>query len=172
MAQLPIPPFYFRIYSPNGQGIVYRADKDNGHSFMCTGSRQIGKAGSFIVWEVGGYADAMPKEAMHTIMGAPVPFSSEETNAFIKKQRLDPKYKQMSLYSDVNGYWFDTKVTGSRGRSASRGRSRGRSASKGRSKSKRAARSSSRRSGSGSNRNSANKANKRNGGGGTGGGGW
>lgn len=159
MAQLN-PPFYFRIYSTNGQGIVYRADRDNGDSFMCTGSRQIGQEGSSIIWEVGGYADAMPRESMHSIMGKPRPMSKAETTAFVTRNRLGAKYNSMSLYTDGMGYWFAEKSrsrsrSGSNsntnksksktksGRSKSRGRSRnaknggaarGRSASRGRSK--------------------------------------
>lgn len=122
MAQLTQlnPPFFFRIYAPNGQGIVYRADRDNGHSFMCTGSRQIGQEGSSIIWEVGGYADAMPRESMHSIMGNPRPMSKAETTAFVNKNGLDAKYKTMSLYTDGMGYWFSEK---SRSRSRSQGRS-------------------------------------------------
>jgi hypothetical protein len=146
MAQeMPNPPFFFRIFAPNGQGIVYRADKDNGDSYMCTGSRQIGQVGSAIIWEVGGYADAMPRESMHTIMGRPKPMSKAQTNAFVDTNGLSAKYKQMCLYSD-GGYWFAEK---SRGRSRSRSGSGSRSGSKnrnarGRSKSKSGARSKSR----------------------------
>ena len=127
MAQ-PTPPFFFRIYSPNGQGIVYRADTDNGHSYMCTGSRQIGHAGSAIIWEVGGYADAMPASSMSTIMGNPRPMTNAQTNAFVDQHRLGAKYKQMSLYSDGHGYWFADKrsVSRSRSRSSSRNGTRGR----------------------------------------------
>jgi hypothetical protein len=131
MAQeIPNPPFFFRIFSPNGQGIVYRADRDNGDSYMCTGSRQIGRAGSAIIWEVGGYADAMPREAMHTIMGRPKPMSKANTNTFVDENGLHSKYKQMTLYSD-NGYWFSEKIrgrSGSRSSSGSRGRSSSRNA--------------------------------------------
>lgn len=125
MAQVPNPPFFFRIFAPNGQGIVYRADTDNGDSYMCTGSRQIGQAGSAIIWEVGGYADAMPRESMHTIMGRPKPMSKAQTNAFVDANGLAAKYKQMSLYSD-GGYWFAEKI---RARSRSRNSSRSRSGS-------------------------------------------
>lgn len=116
MAQLR-PPFFFRIYSPNGQGIIYRADRDNGHSFMCTGSRQIGQDGSQLIWEVGGYADAMPRESMHTIMGTPKPMSKAQTTAFVARNGLGAKYNSMSLYTDGIGYWFADK---SRSRSRSR----------------------------------------------------
>jgi hypothetical protein len=108
MAQVPTPPFFFRILSSNGQGIVYRADRHNGDSYMCTGSRQIGQAGPAIIWEVGGYADAMPRESMHTIMGNPKPMSKAQTNAFVDANGLAAKYKQMSLYTD-GGYWFAEK---------------------------------------------------------------
>ena len=125
MAQVPNPPFFFRIFAPNGQGIVYRADRDNGDSFMCTGSRQIGQAGSAIIWEVGGYADAMPRESMHTIMGRPKPMSKAQTNAFVDANGLAAKYKQMSLYTD-GGYWF-AKKSRTPNRSPNRSRSRSRS---------------------------------------------
>lgn len=145
MAQVPNPPFFFRIFAPNGQGIVYRADRDNGDSYMCTGSRQIGQAGPAIIWEVGGYADAMPRESMHTIMGRPKPMSKAQTNAFVDANGLAAKYKQMSLYSD-GGYWFAEKIrarsrsrSGSQNRSVSRNRNgtRGRSPSRGRARSNR-----------------------------------
>ena len=116
MAQLR-PPFFFRIYSSNGQGIVYRADRDNGDSFMCTGSRQIGRDGSQIIWEVGGYADAMPEASMHTVMGKPKPMSKAQTTAFVARNGLGAKYNSMSLYTDGMGYWFAEK---SRSRSRSR----------------------------------------------------
>jgi hypothetical protein len=134
MAQVPNPPFFFRIFAPNGQGIVYRADTDNGDSYMCTGSRQIGQVGPAIIWEVGGYADAMPRESMHTIMGRPKPMSKAQTNAFVDANGLGAKYKQMSLYSD-GGYWFAEKIRG-RSRSRSGSGSKNRNASRGRSKSK------------------------------------
>ena len=129
--QVPNPPFFFRIYSPNGQGIVYRADRDNGDSYMCTGSRQIGQSGSAIIWEVGGYADAMPRESMHSIMGRAKPMKRAETNAFVDENHLGAKYKTMSLYTDGVGYWFAEK---------SRSRSRSGSGSNGNSKSARSKR--------------------------------
>lgn len=132
MAQVLNPPFFFRIFSPNGQGIVYRADRDNGDSFMCTGSRQIGQVGSAIVWEVGGYADAMPRESMHTIMGNPKPMTKAQTSAFVDANGLAAKYKTMSLFSD-GGYWFSEK---SRSRSRSRGRNKNGNGTVARSKSK------------------------------------
>ena len=139
MAQVPTPPFFFRIFAPNGQGIVYRADRDNGDSYMCTGSRQIGQAGPAIIWEVGGYADAMPRDAMYTIIGRPKPISKAQTNAFVDANGLAAKYKQMSLYSD-GGYWFAEKSkspspnrspsSSFRSRSRSRSRSRNRNESR------------------------------------------
>lgn len=123
MAEVLNPPFFFRIFSPNGQGIVYRADRDNGDSYMCTGSRQIGQAGSAIIWEVGGYADAMPRVSMHSIMSNPKPMTKAQTNAFVDVNDLGAKYKTMSLYTDGLGYWFSEKQRSrSRGRSGSRNR--------------------------------------------------
>lgn len=115
--ELPKLPFFFRIFSPNGQGIVYRADRDNGDSYMCTGSRQIGQSGKAIIWELGGYADAMPREAMHTIM-KPKSMTKAQTIAFVDENGLGAKYKSMSLYSDGTGFWF-TEKSRSRSRSAS-----------------------------------------------------
>jgi hypothetical protein len=129
MAQL-IPPFFFRIYSSNGQGIVYRADRDNGDSFMCTGSRQIGQDGTQIIWEVGGYADAMPQNSMHSIMGKPKPMSKAQTTAFVTRNGLGAKYNSMSLYTDGIGYWFAEK---SRSRSRSRNGSNSNKSRRGRS---------------------------------------
>lgn len=106
--EIPNLPFFFRIYSPNGQGIIYRADKYDGDSYMCTGSRQIGKAGG-IIWEVGGYADAMPREAMDKIMKTK-PMTNTQKNAFLSKNGLGSKYKSMTLYSDSHGYWFSKKL--------------------------------------------------------------
>jgi hypothetical protein len=83
MAESLNPPFFFRIYSPNGQGIIYRADRDNGDSYMCTGSRQIGQSGESIIWEVGGYADAMPREEMNSILGKLKPMTKAQTNTFV-----------------------------------------------------------------------------------------
>jgi len=113
--KLPRLPFFFRIFSPNGQGIVYRADRDNGDSYMCTGSRQIGQVNKAIIWELGGYADAMPRDAMYTIM-KPMPMTKAQTNAFVDENSLAAKYKSMSLYSDGIGFWFAEK---SRSRSSS-----------------------------------------------------
>ena len=132
MAQIAKVPFFFRIYSPDEQGIVYRADtKMDEDLYMSTGSRQIGDDASKKIWEVGGYADAMPLQAMHTILDIK-PMTKAQTVAFVRKNGLDTKYNQMSLYSDGNGYWFAEKE---RSRSRSRPRSnekRGRSSSKGR----------------------------------------
>ena len=113
--EVPTLPFFFRIFSPNGQGIVYRADRDNGDSYMCTGSRQIGQSGRSIIWELGGYADAMPTAAMYTIMKS-TPMTKAQTNAFVDENGLGAKYKSMSLYSDSHGFWFAEK---SRSRSRS-----------------------------------------------------
>ena len=115
--EVPTLPFFFRIFSPNGQGIVYRADRDNGDSYMSTGSRQIGQSGRAIIWELGGYADAMPRAAMHTIM-KPKPMTKAQTNAFVDENGLGAKYKSMSLYSDSHGFWFAEKSR-SRSRSGS-----------------------------------------------------
>jgi hypothetical protein len=150
MAETLNPPFFFRIYSPNGQGIVYRADRDNGDSYMCTGSRQIGQSGRSIIWEVGGYADAMPREAMHSILGKLKPMTKAQTNTFVDENGLAAKYKTMSLYKDSHGYWFTEKSRSrsrssspkspkspkSRGRSKSRGTAKANSKGKGRSKSR------------------------------------
>jgi hypothetical protein len=134
MAQIPRIPFFFRIYAPDEQGIVYRADRKMDEAlYMCTGSRQIGDD-SGKIWEVGGYADAMPLQAMHSIIEIK-PMSKARTVAFVRKNGLDAKYNEMSLYADGNGYFFAEKQ-----RSRSRSRSnetRRRSKSRGHSKSKR-----------------------------------
>lgn len=116
-SKLPSLPFFFRTYSENGQGIVYRAERPYGESYMCTGSSQIGNAGGHIIWELGRYADAMPEAAMRQIT-KPKPMTKAQTNTFVDQNGLGAKYKSMSLYSDDYGYWF-TEKSRSRSRSAS-----------------------------------------------------
>ena len=96
---------FFRTYSPEHQGILYQVIKKNENNYTCTGSRSIGNVEGKIIWELGGYVDDMPIEAMHDI-SSPRPMTTLQTIAFVKKNKLDKKYESMNLYSDEYGYWF------------------------------------------------------------------
>ncbi len=96
---------FFRTYSPEHQGILYQVIKKNENNYTCTGSRSIGNVEGKIIWELGGYVDDMPIEAMHDI-SSPKPMTNLQTIAFVRKNKLDKKYESMNLYSDEYGYWF------------------------------------------------------------------
>jgi hypothetical protein len=96
---------FFRTYSPDHQGILYQVIKKNENNYTCTGSRSIGEVEGKIIWELGGYVDDMPIEAMHDI-SSPRPMTTLQTIKFVEKNKLDKKYESMNLYSDEYGYWF------------------------------------------------------------------
>jgi hypothetical protein len=50
--RIPKPPFFFRIFSPDGQGIMYKAAiKIDQDAYECPGSRQIGTTSDGIkIW--------------------------------------------------------------------------------------------------------------------------
>ena len=68
-ARLPRLPFIFRIYSDDGNGIMYQAveqlDED---TYNCYGTRIIGTHNGYTIWEFGGYMDAMPVASIHEIV--------------------------------------------------------------------------------------------------------
>lgn len=66
--ELPTLPFFFRIYSDNGQGMIYKALREVGHqTYDCQGSRQSIVDGK-IVWVMAEYTDLMPASAISTII--------------------------------------------------------------------------------------------------------
>ena len=60
--RIPKPPFFFRIFSPDGQGIMYKAATKLEHdAYECHGSRQIDTTSDGVkIWLIGGYSDVMP----------------------------------------------------------------------------------------------------------------
>ncbi len=137
MAEIPtVPtvPFFFRIYSPDNQGIVYRADRQlDPETYMCTGSRQIGVSGNKKIWVMGGYADAMPLAAMYQIIDKRITPLTKEQSSTID---IGQEYK-MPLYTDGFGFWFnDRNESNSRERARSSSRPRLNPKNKSQSKSK------------------------------------
>jgi hypothetical protein len=133
---LPDIPFYFRTYSENGQGIVYKVVREVGpDNYMSQGSRQIGYYGDRIIWELGGYSDSMPSVAM--VLSNSVKLDKAEKSKIIKDSGLDKKYNNMDGYQDEHGYWFEEKSRSrSRSRSANRANAKTRNKSRGKSKTK------------------------------------
>ena len=127
---IPKPPFFFRIFSPDGQGIMYKAARKlDTDTYECPGSRQIGTTSDGVkIWLIGGYSDVMPSASMHQIVDKSIThLSKEENSQFVDANRLDPALKKQLLYLDGVSFWFVEKP---------RGRSRSRSANRVKSKSK------------------------------------
>jgi hypothetical protein len=96
---------FFRTKSSDHQGIVYQVIKENKDNYTCIGSRSIGVVDGKIIWELGGYVDDIPINAMHDISN-PTPINNTQKIAYIETNKLDKKYNLMNLYSDGYGYWF------------------------------------------------------------------
>jgi uncharacterized membrane protein YgcG len=127
MAALPGLPFIFRIYSEDGNGIMYKAVEQVGYdAYDCLGSRILGTTRTgHTIWLLedlgkGGYTDVMPTGAMHEIIKpADVhKLSKEEKREIIERGHLDKKYKDYDCFYDETSYWFMRK---SRSRSRSSG---------------------------------------------------
>jgi hypothetical protein len=104
--ELPQPPFFFRIYSHNGQGIIYKALREVGHqTYDCQGTRQGGIVDGKIVWVMADYTDVMPAAAIASVIDLRK-VTKRDTNAIIQDHRLDPALAQMPLYEDSTGYLF------------------------------------------------------------------
>ena len=107
--------FLFRIYSEDGNGIIYKAiRKIDDNTYYCHGSRRIGitRRGNTI-WLLehlgkGGYPDVMPICSMHEIL-RPADIhklSKEEKLEIIERGKLDKKYKEYDCFYDETSYWF------------------------------------------------------------------
>ena len=121
--RLPKPPFFFRIYAEDGQGIMYKAARQLDHdTYDCPGSRKIGTTRDGIkIWQIGGYSDAMPASSMYEIVDSSIePVSKAENEQFVDAHHLDKSLKKQSLYFDGTSFWF---VERRRSRSRSRSRS-------------------------------------------------
>jgi hypothetical protein len=129
--ELPKVPFFFRIYSHNGQGIIYKALREVGHeTYDCQGTRQGGVVDDKIVWVMAEYTDVMPAASIASVIDLEK-VGKRETTALIRDNHLDPALGKMPLYEAGAGYLFGS------GRAASRSKSRSASPkSKSKSKSK------------------------------------
>ena len=125
--QVPRLPFLFRIYSEDGNGIMYKAVEQVGYdAYDCLGSRILGTTRTgHTIWLLedlgkGGYTDVMPTGAMHEIIRpADVhKLNKEEKHEIIERGGLDKKYKDYDCFYDETSYWFMRK---SRSRSRSSG---------------------------------------------------
>lgn len=125
--QVPRLPFIFRIYSEDGNGIMYKAVEQVGYdAYDCLGSRILGTTRTgHTIWLLedlgkGGYTDVMPTGAMYEILRPENihKLSKEEKREIIERGRLDKKYKDYDCFYDETSYWFMRK---SRSRSRSSG---------------------------------------------------
>jgi hypothetical protein len=104
--------FFFRIYSPDGQGIMYKANEKIGNNaYECPGSRLIGTTKDGIkIWFIGGYSDIMPEAAMHEKVDSKLqPQNPKQTETFFNDnpQLYDDKTLiNTILYFDGVSYWF------------------------------------------------------------------
>ena len=104
--ELPSVPFFFRIYAPNGQGIIYKAIREVGHqTYECQGSRQGGVVYGRAVWVMAEYTDVMPAAAISSVIHLEK-IGKRETTAMIRDNHLDPALGQMPLYQDSTGFLF------------------------------------------------------------------
>jgi hypothetical protein len=145
--QVPRLPFLFRIYSEDGNGIMYKAVEQVGYdAYDCLGSRILGTTRTgHTIWLLedlgkGGYTDVMPTGAMYEILRPENihKLSKVDKLEIIEKGHLDKKYKEYDCFYDETSYWFMRKQVRSknaRSRSAnsnsnSNGGSKKKSASK------------------------------------------
>jgi len=128
--ELPKVPFFFRIYSHNGQGIIYKAIKQlDAETYDCEGTRQGGVVDDKIVWVMGGYTDVMPAASIYSILELEK-VGKRETTTIINENHLDPALKQMTLYQDGAGYLFGSATLTQRTRSKSKNKNASKSKSK------------------------------------------
>lgn len=124
---IPDAPFFFRIFNPDGQGIMYKAvNQINEDTYACPGSRQVGLThDGHKIWYIGGYSDDMPTSSMYQIVPPTItPVSTATKNKFIRDNGLDASYKTLSLYFDHVSYWFTEPSSPPRSRSRSKGRTK------------------------------------------------
>jgi hypothetical protein len=114
---VPEVPFFFRIASEDGQGIIYKAIVERSPGvYGCIGTSKVGVAeGGYTIWSMGRYMDDMPVSSMFEIIDdANITVRSrKQTVAFVRKYEL-PKYlEKHELYLDDYSYWFvDPTFTG------------------------------------------------------------
>ena len=116
---VPDVPFFFRIASEDGQGIMYKAVvKRSPDVYGCIGTSKVGvtEEGNTI-WSMGRYMDDMPVASMFDIIDdANITVNSKkEAVALVKKYGLPKDLKTHHLHTDGLSYWFvDPTFTGRR----------------------------------------------------------
>ena len=121
--RLPRIPFIFRIYSDDGNGIMYQAvEQLDEETYNCYGTRKIGTHNGYTIWEFGGYMDAMPVSSIHEIV-VPRRLRKEEKAEIIQQEGLSKSLKSFDGFCDDTSYWFMKKTGRSRSRSRSSGSS-------------------------------------------------
>jgi hypothetical protein len=117
--QIPRVPFYFRIYSEDGNGIMYKAiEQLDADTYNCMGTRIIGNHNGYTIWEFGGYSDVMPAVSIHEVV-VPRRLRKEEKNGIIRQEGLNPYLKDYDGFCDDTSYWFIQKSRSGRSRSRS-----------------------------------------------------
>lgn len=114
---VPEVPFFFRIASEDGQGIIYKAivERDSG-VYGCIGTSKVGatEEGNTI-WSMGRYMDDMPVSSMFDIITDDriTVKSKKQAGALVDKYELPKHLKKHELYTDELSYWFvDPSFTG------------------------------------------------------------
>ena len=122
-------PFFFRLYSDDGSGIMYLANEAfRNDAYECAGARRIGTHKGKAVWyiagrERGGYTDAMPEAAMFDRQNVT---ETEECD-----EAIVPPNDKTTLYTDGKSYWFvDDTLLAKRGRSHNKTKKASRSKSR------------------------------------------
>ena len=115
--RVPEVPFFFRIASEDGQGIIYKAvvERDPG-VYGCIGTSKVGvtEEGNTI-WSMGRYMDDMPVSSMFDIIDdANITVNSKkQAVALVKKYELPKHLGNHHLNTDGLSYWFvDPTFTG------------------------------------------------------------
>jgi hypothetical protein len=118
MAQsVPEVPFFFRIESEDGQGIIYKAIVERSSGvYGCIGTSKVGvtEEGNTI-WSMGRYMDDMPVSSMFDIITDDkiTVKSKKQAVALVKKYELPKHLEKHELYTDGLSYWFvDPEFTG------------------------------------------------------------
>jgi hypothetical protein len=115
--RVPEVPFFFRIASDDGQGIIYKAIVERTPGvYGCIGTSKVGatEEGNTI-WSMGRYMDDMPVSSMFDIIDDTniTVKSKKQAVALVKKYELPKHLEKQELYTDELSYWFvDPTFTG------------------------------------------------------------
>jgi len=117
MARVPEVPFFFRIESEDGQGIIYKAVVERSPGvYGCIGTSKVGVTeDGNTIWSMGRYMDDMPVSSMFDIINdANVTVQSKkQAVALVNTYELPKHLKTHHLHTDGLSYWFvDPTFTG------------------------------------------------------------